>query len=179
MPALQVYVIKVKPKMGWTEVTLAIENTGNTDADIQCCTTYLETDDGYAVASLTQAEVRTQNYNRARTPAIIGGIIGAGLGLGGAISGNRGVGYAGLGTLGASAITGTVGEAVSDKNGRNFIIDDIMRNYEFPSGLKVAGTAYFPPKKKWPGSSHARAFHLTYKLNGKSYRVTTPVSMKP
>lgn len=174
---LDVYVIKVKPKGSWTEVTIAIENDGKTDANIQCCTVYLETDAGYAVASLTQDEVRTQNYNKARTPAIIGGIIGAGLGFGGAISGKKELGYAALGTLGTSAIAGTVGQHVYDKNNRNFIIDDVMRNRELPSGLKVAGIAYFPPKKKWPGSQRAIAIHLTYKLNGRSYRTTTPISM--
>ncbi len=171
---LDLYVVKVKARGGWTEVTVAIENDGKTDARVQCCHVYLENTDGYAVLSLTRDEVRSQNVNRARTPAIIGGIIGAGLGLGGMISGKEELGYAAVGTLGSSAIAATVGEHVADKNSRNLVIDDLMRNYEFPSGLKVAGVVYFPPKKKWPGSQSAKAIHLTYKLNGKSYRVFAP-----
>ncbi len=174
-PLLGIDVVKVKPKGSWTEVTIAIENLGETDAEFQCCTAFLENSDGYAIASLTNADVGTQIHNKAKTPALIGGIAAVGLGLGGAISGVRELGYAAVGLGGASAIAGVVGEGSKEKKYRDLVIDDIMRNHVFPSGLKVAGVVYFPPKKKWPGAKQARQIHLTYKVGGRTQRVSAPV----
>lgn len=169
-------VVKVKAKGSWTEVMIAIQNHGDTDTELQCCTVYLENSDGYAVASLNQGEVRTQIHNKAKTGAIIGGIAALGLGLGGAISGHEELGYAALGVGAGSAIAGTVGDASAEKAGRELIIDDVMRNRVFPAGLKVAGIAYFPPKKKWPGSKNAEEMHLTYKMGKKTYTTSAPVA---
>lgn len=168
-------VIKVKQKGSWTEVTIAIENLGNSDATFRCCTTFLENTDGYAIASLDNSQVQTQIYNKARTPSIVGGILAGGLGLAGVISGKKELGYAGLGLGGASAIAHVVGGGSADKKHRELVIDDIMRNQVFPSGLKVAGVAYFPPKKKWPGSKKAEEIHLTYEYQGRLHRVSAPV----
>lgn len=76
---------------------------------------------------------------------------------------------------GPGAIAGTVGEAAAEGAQRSFVIDDIMRVRTFPAGLKVAGVAYFPPRKKWPDSKHLQAIHVTYKLHGQQHRVTVPV----
>jgi len=172
---LSLSVVKVKAKGGWTEVTMAIQNTTDKDISFECCQTYLETDTGYAVSSLTRGEVESQIYNRARTGALIGGIVGLGLGIGGLASGNNAVGYSGLGVGAGSAIAGVAGESAANSAARGIIIDDIMRNQVFPAGLKVAGIAYFPPKKKWPDSKKAQAVHLTYSLNGRSYQTSAPV----
>jgi len=168
-------VIKMKTKGSWTEVTIAIENRTNRDLEFPCCNTYLETDNGFAVASLDRGEVQTQIHNKARTGAIIGEIIGVGLGIGGLASGHDELAYAGLGVGAGSAIAGTAGGAVAEGAERRIVIDDIMRNQIFPSGLKVAGVVYFPPKSKWPGSKHAQAVHLAYNLKGKSYKVSAPI----
>lgn len=169
-------VVKVKAKGSWTEVMVAISNNGAKDLEFKCCKVYLENTDGYAVSSLSREEVQTQIHNKAKTAAIIGGIVGAGLGIGGIASGNDALAYSGLGVGAGSAIAGTAGEAVAEGAQRGLVIDDIMRNQVFPSGLKVAGIAYFPPKKKWPGSKNAQAMHLTYTLNGKTYRASAPVN---
>lgn len=173
---LTLNVVKVKTKGSWTEVMIAIENHGDTDAQLECCTVYLENTDGYAVASLNQGEVQSQIHNKAKTGAIVGGILGVGLALGGAFSGVDELGYAGLGVGAGSAIAGTVGAGSADKARRDLIIDDVMRNQTFPAGLKVAGVAYFPPKKKWPGSKKAEQLHLTYKMGKKTYRTSAYVS---
>lgn len=172
---LSLDVVKVKAKGSWTEVQIAIRNNGDTDTQLECCTVYLENSDGYAVTSLNQGEVRTQIHNKAKTGAIIGGIAALGLGLGGAISGHEELGYAALGVGAGSAIAGEVGSASAEKQGRELIIDDVMRNRIFPSGLKVAGVAYFPPKKKWPGSKKAEEIHLTYKMGKKTYQTSATV----
>jgi hypothetical protein len=175
---LSLDVVKVKSKGSWTEVQIAIQNNGDTDAEFQCCTVFLENTDGYAVASLTRGEVESQIHNKAKTGAIIGGIAAAGLGLGALISGNNNLGYAALGAGAGSAIAGEVGSASAEKTERDVIIDDVMRNRVFPSGLKVAGVAYFPPKKKWPGSKDAQEIHLTYKMGNKTYRTSAPIAVK-
>lgn len=173
-PALGLEVVKVKHRGGWAEVMIAIENRTGRDIEFQCCKAFLEDTDGYAIASLSNREVGSQIYNKARTPAIIGAILGGGLGLGGAISGKKELGYAALGVAGASAIAGVAGDASAEKRHRELVIDDIMRNQVFPAGLKVAGIVYFPPKKKWPGSKQGQAIHLTYTMNGRLHRVTAP-----
>jgi hypothetical protein len=175
---LSLDVVKVKAKGSWTEVQIAIRNNGNTDAPFSCCTVFLENTDGYSVASLNYGEVESQIHNKARTGSIIGEIIGAGLGIGGLASGNRALGYTGLGIAGGSAIAGVAGDSAAEKQGRDLVIDDIMRNQVFPSGLKVAGVAYFPPKKKWPGSQHAQRIHLTYKMGNKTYRTVADIGTK-
>lgn len=175
---LSLSVVKVKSKGGWTEVQIAIQNNGDTDTELQCCTVFLENTDGYAVASLTRGEVESQIHNKARTGAILGGIAAAGLGLGGLISGNENLGYAALGVGAGSAIAGEVGSASAEKQGRDLVIDDVMRNRVFPSGLKVAGVAYFPPKKKWPGSKNAQEIHLTYKMGKKTYKTSAAIATK-
>ncbi len=173
---LSLDVVKVKAKGSWTEVQIAIRNNGDTDAQFSCCTVFLENSDGYAVASLNQGEVRSQIHNKARTGAILGGIAAAGLGLGGLISGHEELGYAAIGVGAGSAIANTVGDAKADSASRDIIIDDVMRNHLFPAGLKVAGIAYFPPKKKWTGSKNVEEIHLTYKMGNKTYRASAPVS---
>ncbi|HSA60214.1 MAG TPA: hypothetical protein VLJ37_11080 [bacterium] len=172
---LSLDVIKVNSKGSWTEVQIAIQNNGDTDAQFECCTVFLENSDGYAVASLNQGEVRSQIHNKAKTGAILGGIAAGGLGLGGLISGHEELGYAAVGVGAGSAIAGTVGEAGAEGAARDIVIDDIMRNHLFPAGLKVAGIAYFPPKKKWPGSKRAEEIHLTYKMGNQTYRASSPV----
>ncbi len=169
-------VVKLKNKGSWTEVMLAIANNGNKDLEFQCCTVYLENTDGYAVSSLNRGEVESQIHNKARTGALIGAIVGAGLGIGGAISGNEDLGWAALGVGGTSAIAGLAGSAGAEGAQRALIIDDIMRNQVFPSGLKVAGIVYFPPKKKWPGSQKAQAVHLTYTIGNHTYHASAPVT---
>ncbi len=175
-PELGVDVVKVKHKSGWTEVTMAIQNMGTRDLKFKCCQVFLENADGYSIQSLTPHEVRTQLHNRAKTAAVLGSIVGAGLGLGGAISGKKSLGYAALGVFGASAIAGTAGGAVADSQSRSLIIDNIMRNQVFPAGLKVAGVVYFPPRKKWPGSRKAQAVHLSYKRGSQQYRSSAPAN---
>jgi hypothetical protein len=172
---LSLDVVKLNAKGSWTEVQIAIQNNGETDADFKCCTVFLENSDGYAVASLNPGEVRSQNHNKARTGATIGQIVGAGLGIGGLISGREELAYAGLGVAGGSTIAGVVGGASEDKRERDLVIDDVMRNHVFPAGLKVAGVAYFPPKKKWPGSKNAEEIHLTYQMGGRTYRASAAI----
>jgi hypothetical protein len=172
---LSLDVVKLNSKGSWTEVQIAIQNNGDTDAELKCCTVFIENSEGYAVASLNPGEVRSQNYNKARTGATIGQIVGAGLGIGGLISGREELAYAGLGVAGGSTIAGVVGGASEDKRDRDLVIDDVMRNHVFPAGLKVAGVAYFPPKKKWPGSKNAEEIHLTYKMGNKTYRTSAPI----
>ncbi len=172
---LQVEAIKLKSKGSWTELQLAIQNTGNTDAEFECCQIYIENKDQYAIQSLSRQEVKSQIYNKAKTGSILGGIAAVGLGLGGAISGHEELGYAALGVGGASLAANVVGDASAEKQGRNLIIDDIMRTTEFPAGLKIAGVSYFPPKKKWPGSRDIERVHLTYKYKGKTYRTSAPL----
>ncbi|MBI4237663.1 MAG: hypothetical protein HY696_04485 [Deltaproteobacteria bacterium] len=169
-------VVAIKAKGGWTAAVIALRNNGTTDARIECCTAYVENDAGYAVQSLTRGDLEILARNRAKTAATIGGIIGAGLGLGGAIGNVDELVYAGIAVAGTSAIAGVAGSAAHDNDVRNFVIDDMMRVHKLPAGLKVAGVVYFPPTKKWPGSKRAKAVHVTYRLNGKEYRTMAPVS---
>lgn len=174
---LQMEMIGMKNKAGWTAVVIALKNSGTRDSNLQCCTAFLETDAGYAVQSLNRDEIAAVNFNRAKTAATIGGIAGAALGIGGLAGHVDELAYAGLALGGASAIAGTVGSAKESGELRNLVIDDLMRVRQFPAGLKVAGTVYFPPQKKWPGSHTARTIHLTYRAGGQEYHVTAPVTM--
>lgn len=168
-------VVAVKAKGGWTAAVIALRNNGAKDARIECCTAYVENDAGYAVQSLTRSDLEILARNRAKTAATIGGIIGAGLGIGGAIGNVDELVYAGISVAGASAIAGVAGSAAHDNEVRNFVIDDMMRVRKLPAGLKVAGVVYFPPMKKWPGSKRAKAVHVTYRLNSREYRAMAPV----
>lgn len=173
--SLGVSVVSVKAKGSWTEVVLALENKGGADVQFSCCKAFLENDDGFSVASLTQGEVRSQIHNKAKTAAAIGAIVGAGLGIGGWAGGSEEAALAGISVAGASAIGGIAGDASANKQARNIVIDDLMRNQLFPTGLKVAGVVYFPPKKKWPGSHTAKAIHVTYSYKGTQQMVTVPL----
>lgn len=177
-PPLTMDVVTMKAKGGWTAVVIALKNNGAGDAAIQCCTAYLETDAGFAVQSLTRQDLSELNYNRAKTTSTLGGIVAAGLGLGGAIGNVDELIYAGIALGGASAIAGVAGGAQRDAEARNVVIDDIQRVHKFPAGLKVAGVVYFPPKRKWPGSHRAAAVHVTYRVGAREYRVSAPVVAK-
>lgn len=173
-PALAVEVIKIKNKSSWTELTIAIQNLGTTDATISCCTAYLEDSNGYAIASLTRNDLLAIIHNKARTAATIGSMVGLGMGVGGAVGNINELEYAGIAVGGASVIGGVVGEAAAESQARNLIIDDIMRNKTFPAELKVAGKVFFPPRRKWPSDSRvATALHITYEINGKQYKAKT------
>lgn len=166
-------VVKVKNRGKWTEVEIAIENKTNKNLNLKCCTLFLENQGGYAIASLAADEVQSQIHNSAATVGTIGAIVGAGLGIAGAVSGKEELVYAGIATAGTGIIASTAGEAVTDKKRRDFIIDTIARTELFPAGLKVAGKVYFPPKRRWPGSNKAKALHLTYRVGGRDYEVTS------
>lgn len=173
---LSLHVVKVKGNNSWTEVQIAVENRRDQDLNMKCCTAFLENQDGYSIASLNSDDIRAQNYNKARTPALIGGVIAAGLGIGGAMSNNKGLQYAALGTGAASAIGAIAGDSAANKRTRNLLIDDVMRNQLFPGGLKVAGVVYFPPQKKWPGSRKAQAVHISYNYGGRTYRASAKIN---
>lgn len=172
---LGVEFVKMKAKGGWTTIVLALQNQGTADTDFECCQMYIENDAGYAVQALSRDEMQVLIHNRARTASIIGELVGAGLGIGGAIGGVDELVYAGVAVGLGSAIVGVAGDAAKEGQQRSLVIDDIMRNQNFPAGLKIAGVAYFPPKKKWPDSKVLQAIHVTYKLHGKQHRVTVPV----
>lgn len=173
--SLEVSFIGIKYKGSWTEVQIALENKGNAEATFECCKAFLENDAGFSTASLTQGEVQSQVYNKAKTAALIGTIVGAGLGIAGAIDGSPELGYAAASVAGASVITGAVAEHSADKSRRNIVIDDVMRAQVFYPGIKVAGTMWFPPKKRWQGSKKLQAIHVVYNYNGQMQKVTVPI----
>ncbi len=175
-PKLSMEIIKAKSKGSWTEVFFAIQNHGVKNSDVRCCKAYLENMDGFAIANLNRGELQALIHNKAKTAAIVGGIAGLGMGIGGAAGGVDELAYAGLATAGASGIAAAAGAAAADSQRRNVIIDDIMRNRTFPAGLKVAGAVYFPPKKKWPSSKTAKALHVTYDVKGKEYTISAPLT---
>lgn len=176
--SLEVSLIGIKYKGSWTEVQLALENKGNAQAEFECCKAFLENDAGFSVASLTQGEIQSQVHNKAKTAALIGTVVGAGLGIAGAIDHSAELGYAAASVGGASVITGAVAEHSADKTRRNIVIDDVMRAQIFYPGIKVAGTMWFPPKKRWQGSKKPQALHVVYNYNGQMQKVTVPVASK-
>lgn len=174
--SLEVSFIGIKYKGSWTEVQIALENKGNAEAEFECCKAFLENDAGFSTASLTQGEIQTQVYNKAKTAALVGTIVGAGLGIAGAIDGSPELGYAAASVAGASVITGAVAEHSADKSRRNIVIDDVMRAQIYYPGIKVAGTMWFPPKKRWQGSKKPQAIHVVYNYNGQMQKVTVPIN---
>lgn len=175
---LEVSFIGIKYKGSWAEVQIALENKGSAEATFECCKAFLENDAGFSMASLTQSEVQSQVYNKAKTAALVGTIIGAGLGIAGAVSGSEELGYAGISAAGASTIGGAVAAHSADKSQRNIVIDDIMRAQVYYPGIKVAGTMWFPPKKRWQGSKKPQAIHVVYNYNGQMQKVTVPIASK-
>lgn len=173
--SLEVSLIGIKYKGAWAEVQVALENKGSAAATFECCKAFLENDAGFSVASLTQGEVQSQVYNKAKTAALVGTIVGAGLGIAGAIDGSPELGYAAVSAAGASTIAGAVAEHAADKARRNIVIDDVMRAQIFYPGIKVAGTMWFPPKKRWQGSKKPQAIHVVYNYNGQMQKVTVPI----
>ncbi|MBI4366602.1 MAG: hypothetical protein HY543_07275 [Deltaproteobacteria bacterium] len=171
---LQVEYVGMKAKGGWTAVVVAIQNTGTHDAEFACCEAYLENAAGYAIPALSGDEMAVLIHNRAKTAAAIGALIGAGLGIVGAVSGSVELIYAATGVGVASGIAGVAGQAAAEGEARHFVIDNVWRAKAFPAGLKVAGVIYFPPRKKWPNSKDPQALHLTYKLRDRTYRITAP-----
>lgn len=172
---LEVSFIGIKYKGSWAEAQIALENKGSAEASFECCKAFLENDAGFSVASLTQSEVQSQVYNKAKTLATVGTIVGAGLGIAGAISDSAELGYAAVSAAGASTIAGAVAEHSADSSRRNIVIDDVMRSQVFYPGIKVAGTMWFPPKKRWQGSKKPQAIHVIYNYNGKMQKVTVPI----
>ncbi len=172
---LEVSLIGIKYKGAWTEVQIALENKGSAEATFECCKAFLENEAGFSTASLTQGEVQSQVYNKAKTAALVGTIVGAGLGIAGAVSGSPELGYAGISAAGASTIAGAVAEHSADKTQRNIVIDDVMRAQVYYPGIKVAGTIWFPPKKRWQGSKKPQAIHVVYNYNGQMQKVTVPL----
>lgn len=175
---LEVSFIGIKYKGSWTEVEIALENKGDAEATFGCCKAFIENDAGFSTASLTQGEVQSQVYNKAKTAALVGTIVGAGLGIAGAISGTPELGYAAIGVAGTSTIAGAVAEHSADKMQRNIVIDDVMRAQVYYPGIKVAGKMWFPPKKRWQGSKKPAAIHVVYSYNGKMQNVTVPITNK-
>ncbi len=173
--SLEVNLIGLKYKGSWTEVQIALENRGSAEATFECCKAFLENDAGFSVASLTQGEVQSQVYNKAKTLATVGTIVGAGLGIAGAIDHSAELGYAAASVAGASTIAGAVAGHAADKAGRNIIIDDVMRAQVYYPGIRVAGTMWFPPKKRWQGSKKPQAIHVVYNYNGQMQKVTVPI----
>lgn len=172
---LEVSFIGIKYKGSWAEAQIALENKGSAEASFECCKAFLENDAGFSVASLTQSEVQSQVYNKAKTLATVGTIVGAGLGIAGAISDSAELGYAAVSAAGASTIAGAVAEHSADSSRRNIVIDDVMRSQVFYPGIKVAGTMWFPPKKRWQGSKKPQAIHVIYNYNGQMQKVTVPI----
>jgi hypothetical protein len=153
-----------------------LQNKGSSEAKFECCKAFLENDAGFSVASLTQGEVQSQVHNKAKTLATVGTIVGAGLGIAGAIDRSAELGYAAASVAGASTIAGAVAEASADKQHRNIVIDDVMRSQVYPPGIKVAGTMWFPPRKRWQGSKTPQAIIVVYNYNGHQQNVRVPVS---
>jgi hypothetical protein len=172
---LEVSFIGIKYKGSWAEAQIALENKGDAEATFECCKAFLENDAGFSTASLTQGEVQSQVYNKAKTLATIGTIVGAGLGVAGAVSDSAELAYAGISAAGASTIAGAVAAHSTDKQQRSIVIDDVMRAQVFYPGIKVAGTVWFPPKKRWQGSKKPQAIHVVYNYNGKMQKVTVPI----
>lgn len=175
---LEVSFIAMKMKGSWTEVQIALQNNGSQNATFECCKAFLENDAGFSVASLTQGEVQSLVHNKAKTAALVGTIVGAGLGIAGAIDGSPELGYAATSVAGASVITGAVAEHSADTTRRNIVIDDVMRAQIYPPGIKVAGTMWFPPKKRWQGSKKPKAIHVVYAYNGQQQQVVVPIETK-
>lgn len=173
---LEVSFIGIKYKGSWAEAQIALENKGSAEATFECCKAFLENDAGFSVASLTQSEVQSQVYNKAKTLATVGTIIGAGLGIAGAIDRSAELGYAAASVAGASTIAGAVAEHSADSARRNIVIDDVMRAQVFYPGIKVAGTMWFPPKKRWQGSKKPQSIHVVYNYNGQMQKVTVPIN---
>lgn len=173
---LGVSFIGIKYKGSWTQVQIALENMGSAEAEFECCKAFLENDAGFSTASLTQSEVQSQVHNKARTAALIGTIVGAGLGIAAGIDGSPELGYAATSVAGASVIAGAVAGASAEKQQRNIVIDDVMRSQVFYPGIKVAGTMWFPPRKRWQGSKNPQAIHVVYNYNGKAQKVTVPIT---
>ncbi|MBI2345995.1 MAG: hypothetical protein HYV03_03760 [Deltaproteobacteria bacterium] len=175
---LGVTYVGMKAKGGWTAVVIAIENQGTRDATFECCEAFLENAAGFAVPALGGDEMAVLIRNKAKTAATIGALIGAGLGIAGAVADVDELVYAAVGIGVASGVTAVAGEASADKERRSFVIDNVFRARSFPAGLKVAGVVYFPPRKRWPDSKQAQAIHLTYKLGGMQHRVAAQISQK-
>lgn len=173
---LEVSFISIKYKGSWAEAQIALENKGDAEATFECCKAFLENEAGFSTASLTQSEVQSQVYNKAKTLATVGTIVGAGLGIAGAISDSSELAYAGISAAGASTIAGAVAEHSADKQQRSIVIDDVMRAQVFYPGIKVAGTIWFPPKKRWQGSKKPQAIHVVYNYNGQMQKVTVPIN---
>lgn len=168
-------VIKVKYKGSWTEASVAIQNTGSADATVSCCNFFIENEDGFSVQTLSRDEVLALIHNKAATASAIGALVGLGLGVGGAVGGIDELEYAGIAAGSGSVIAGVAGEAAAEGSRRVVAVDNVMRVHTFPPGLKVSGTVYFPPRKRWPGSHTARAIHLLYESHGATQRVTAPI----
>ncbi len=176
---ISVEVLKMKHRGGWTEVTVAIENKSDEVLSVECCTAYLENTKGFAVPSLTGAEIKRQVHNSLGTGATIGQIIGVGLGIGGLASGNDALAYSGLGVGLGSTVVSVAGEASADSRKRGILMDDVLRNQAFPPRVKVAGVVYFPPKKKWPESKEAESLHMIYEdEDGQKRDVSVPIKGK-
>lgn len=175
---LEVSFIGIKYKGSWTEVEIALENKGDVEATFGCCKAFIENEAGFSAASLTQGEVQSQVHNKAKTAALIGTIVGAGLGIAGAIDGSPELGYAAVSVAGAGTIAGAAAEYSADKSRRNIVIDDVMRAQVYYPGIKVAGKMWFPPKKRWQGSKKPAAIHVVYSYNGKMQNVTVPITNK-
>lgn len=174
--SLSVSVISIKYKGAWTEVQVALENKSSTEAMFECCKAFIQNTAGYSIASLTQNEMQVLVRNKVRTASIVGAVVGAGIGIAGAVSGNDDLVYAGTGVAGASTIAGAVGEAAADAQRRNVVIDDVMRAKVFYPGIKVAGAMWFPARKKWQGSKKAQAIDVIYTSNGQMQKVTVPIT---
>lgn len=168
--------IGMKKKGSWTEVSIAIQNQGSSEAKIECCEIYLESEDGFALAALSQGDLNTIIYNKAKTASTVGAFLAGALGLAGVVGDMDELIYAGIGLGAASGVANAIGNGSEDKNRRDIQLDNVMRAHKFPQGLKVAGKIYFPPKSKWPGSKTASALHLLYKVGGKENRVTLSLS---